>query len=90
MYVLAMHTRTAHARASKSGQRIGRLVDIGRRLSSVDFLVFALGTNDIFTQCVVPVAEQSEKTADSVMEVSRGVQRCMSYFQDYVAHVTEF
>ena len=59
----AMHARIAQSEGAKSrgGQTKGQLINVGRRISALNFIVFMITTGDMLQNRIVPLAMQSQQ-----------------------------
>lgn len=73
-YHASLVARLEMARQKMSAQTVGNLVDIGRRLTSVDFVVFLLGYHDVQSLKLAPLAAASESLSHEAVVVARRVQ----------------
>jgi len=73
-----MRARLGLARASRTAQAQHHLIDVGRRLTATNFVMFAVGLSDILTDTVVPLALVAQKDAVGALEVWRSVARTMT------------
>ena len=79
-YCAGMHARLAQSQGSqKTGsQRVGHLVQAGRRLTSINFITFTLALQDILTQGITPICLMSEMSSAEATEVWRAVQNALT------------
>ena len=61
----AMHARLGLVKAGRSGQTQNKLIGVGRRISSLGFVTFALGAGDILRVNITPLAMLSQKVEGS-------------------------
>ena len=73
-YHASLVARLEMVRRKMSAQTVGDLVDIGRRLTSVDFVVFLLGYHDVQSLELAPLAAASESLSHEAVVVARRVQ----------------
>ena len=74
-YVAGMHARRGLVQARKSSQRMGALVDAGRRLTSMNFVSFALVLRDALRLHVAPLCLLSESGRAEATEVWTKIER---------------
>lgn len=82
-YHAAMHARLTQARGKRKhgSQKVAGLVDVGRRLTAVDFVVFLCGFHDIQRFRIRPVALDTESTQKEPLVVYRQLQRAIDLSQ---------
>lgn len=64
MYVSGLHARLAWRAAGHSAQSLGGLAEVGRRLSSIEFVAFLVMFNDILQQVIRPYALLIQKAVE--------------------------
>ena len=69
----AMHARIGQAQGPerRGGQTKQRLIEVGRRVSAVNFVTFLVGTADVLKHSVVPIAMMSQEVNVSSVRITR-------------------
>ena len=72
----SMHARLGLARDGTGAQSQRYLIDLGRRTSSMNFVMFALAVDDVLRAYIVPLALAAQATQSGALSVWRRVAEC--------------
>ena len=88
-YAAGMHARMAQTQRgeSRGTQPVGRLLDSGRRLTSMSLVVFALSINDVLVRDITPVCKLSESGSAEAIEVWKAIQDTLSSLASTELHI---
>ena len=88
-YAAGMHARMAQTQRgeSRGARRVGRLLDSGRRLTSMSLVVFALSINDVLVRDTTPVCKLSESGSAEAIEVWKAIQDTLSSLASTELHI---
>ena len=82
LYHAAMKVRLEVAKEGSGKRNQASLVEIGRRLSSVDFVSFLLICHDTNTACVAPLNLASQRAGEEGPEIERQCGKCVVKLRD--------
>ena len=76
----AMHARMGQATGpdGRGSQSQKKLMDVGRQLSALNFMVFLVGTGDVMRGCVVPLAMKSQQVGGSAQAIKQECRLTMA------------
>lgn len=80
-YQAGLHARRGQAESRRGSQSKAHLVSIGRRVTALGFVVFAVAVNDVLKQRVVPLALRAQAVGGSSWEMDRFCQSTMRHLK---------
>ena len=83
--IASMHARLGLARSRKTAQSVGSLVDMGRRLSALNFVAFALAAADVLQRHIVPLALVAQQNDIGALSVWRRTASCQASLGEALA-----
>ena len=83
--IASMHARLGLARSRKTAQSVGSLVDMGRRLSALNFVAFALAAADVLQRHIVPLALVAQRNDIGALSVWRRTASCQASLGEALA-----
>ena len=81
----SMHARLGLSRSGSSAQSVASLVQLGRRLSAVNFVAFVLAAADVLKRHVVPLALLAQKNDVGAFSVWRRTASCQASIGEALA-----
>ena len=81
VYHTAMKAKMELAREGSGARSLTSLVDIGRRLSAVDFVVFLTIFRDGNTSCVRPLNTMAQRAGEEGPETERRTAKCVAQLE---------
>lgn len=83
-YQAGLHARRGQAEERRGSQSKAHLVAIGRRVTALSFVVFAVAVNDVLKMRVAPLALRSQAIAGSAWQMDRLCRATMKHLKEDV------